>query len=318
MWSVCFPGWPWTCDQSLAFAPVQLGLQRHETMCCYTAFGQGQLVMRCLLPSVAADPGLWNDPELRKASASLHEDPFSLPLLPPIHPDHKVTGITNWLSRSLIQWYFCRAENSRSPGGGTMPTAWSGHGLAYLCTNQQGQRDLTTYLRVWFHGQLLDIKLPTHDLSKQCIRVAHVTLQAFWTVLTFHILACSLEEEKSTLSSISSTTQPKQMSSKDPANGQSKGSQPNYSAHLRLSGEWFHQAHFSVFINLVQNCLQSGHISVTSGTPGLYSLISILNLSSLRLLAFSLKSIFWQEHSAKRAIWKILGSCSWTVTDHAL
>lgn len=43
--------------------------------------------MRCLLPSVAADPDLWNDPELRKVSASFHEDPFSMP---PIPPDHKV------------------------------------------------------------------------------------------------------------------------------------------------------------------------------------------------------------------------------------
>lgn len=66
--------------------------------------------MRCLLPSVAADPDLWNDPELRKVSASFHEDPFSMPPHPSWPQSNIKSGFSNWLSRCLIQWYFCRAD----------------------------------------------------------------------------------------------------------------------------------------------------------------------------------------------------------------
>lgn len=142
----------------------------------------------------------------------------------------------------------------------------------------------------------------THGLSKQCIRVAHVTLQAFWTVLIFHILACSLEKVKSTVSFHQYHHSTKTDVLERPSQ------RANYSVHLRFTDELFHQAHFSIFINLVQKCFQSGHISVTSGTPGLCSLISILNLSSLRLLAFSPKSTFWQEHSAKKPFGRFWGA----------
>lgn len=52
----------------------------------------------------------------------------------------------------------------------------------------------------------------------------------------------------------------------------------------------------------------------TSGTPWLCSLISILNLRALRLFAFSPRSIFQPEHSAKepfRRNWGDVPELSW-------
>lgn len=54
-------------------------------------------------------------------------------------------------------------------------------------------------LALWLAAGYQAASNTIHGLSK-CMRAAHTTLQAFWTVLVFHTLACSLDEETSTLS----------------------------------------------------------------------------------------------------------------------